>query len=169
MPRRSQYKLASLYLCPTYMNWWQILIQKSGLVERYSMWHYTVLLDQTSGSEFATDINISDILPDETSHMQFGLANVRWSTVTTWEELPPPPLLLRWRWQAAFSCAILGLCSVTIFQTQPCISSIVAYSSNWCYHPDSFIKCHQIYAMGRYLTTFPHILPPVFFTANNVT
>jgi len=110
--------LAYLYHCPTYMNRWQILIRKSGLVERYSMWHYTVPLDQSSGSEFATHINISDILPDETSHMQFGLANVRWSMVTIWEELPSPPLLLPWRWQATFSCAILGLHSVTIHNTK---------------------------------------------------
>jgi len=74
--------LASLYLCLTYMNQWRVLIRKSGLVERDSMWHYTVLPDQISESEFATDINISDILPDETSHMQFGLANLHWSMVT---------------------------------------------------------------------------------------
>jgi len=74
--------LASLYPCLTYMNRWRILILKSGLLEQYTMWHYTVLLDQNSGSEFATNINTSDILPDETSCMQFGLANVRWSMVT---------------------------------------------------------------------------------------
>jgi len=32
--------------------------------------------------KICTHINISDILPDETSHMQFGLVNVRWSMVT---------------------------------------------------------------------------------------
>jgi hypothetical protein len=119
--QKCQYKfslfisLSDIYM---YMNRWRILIQKFGLVERYSMWHYTVPLDQTSGSEFSTHINISDILPDETSHMQFGLVNVRWSMVTIWEKLPPPPLLLPWRWQATFSCAILGLHSVTMHNTK---------------------------------------------------
>jgi hypothetical protein len=140
--------LTSLYLCLTYMNRWRILIRKSGLVERYSMWHYTVPLDQTSGSQFATNINISDILPDETSRMQFRHTSVCWSIVTIWGELPPLPLLLPWRWQATFSCAILGLHSVTIHntkhQTQSCISPILAYSSNWHYHPVSLIKCHHI-------------------------
>jgi hypothetical protein len=140
--------LAPLYRCLTYMYRWRILIRKSGLVERYSMWHYTVLLDQTSGSEFAADINIYDILPDETKRTHFGLANLHWSKVTIWEELPPPPLLLPWRWQETFSCAILGLNSVTRhntqLQTQSCISSIVAYSSNWRYHPVSLIKCRRV-------------------------
>ena len=140
--------LASLYPCLTHMNRWKILIRKSGLVERYSMWHYTVPLYQTTGSEFATDINIYDIFPDETKRTQFGLANLHWSMVTIWEELPPPPLLLPWRWQAIFSCAILGLHSVTIhntkLQTQSCISSIVAHSSNWRYHRVSLIKFRHI-------------------------
>jgi hypothetical protein len=43
------------------MNQWQILTQRSCLVVGYSVWHYTVALDLTSRSGFATGMNISHI------------------------------------------------------------------------------------------------------------